>query len=234
MLKGAEPLWIVVACGMPRAPDVANVLVVEAQPIYRAALEQLCADLVGFQVVASCGTATDGLAELARTRPDIAVVDPDLPDSRATAFLRAACMSAGERTRVLVLAADEDSASVYNALAFGVAGYLTKAFTDGAALSDALTAVARGTTVVSPELMRLIASEIRLHAGHGGVRLTRREKDILGLVALGCSAPQIARQLSLSQSTVKTHLRSLYEKLGVSDRAAAVAQAMKRGLVEAV
>jgi two-component system nitrate/nitrite response regulator NarL len=86
--------------------------------------------------------------------------------------------------------------------------------------------------VVSPELMRLIASEIRLHASPDGIRLTRREKDILALVALGCSAPQIARQLSVSQSTVKTHLHSLYEKLGVSDRAAAVAQGMKRGLVE--
>jgi two-component system nitrate/nitrite response regulator NarL len=77
-----------------------------------------------------------------------------------------------------------------------------------------------------------VAREIRLRAGAGRVRLTERERAILRLIADGRSLPAIARELHLAAATVKTHVAHVYEKLGVSERAAAVAEAMRRGLLE--
>jgi two-component system nitrate/nitrite response regulator NarL len=98
-------------------------------------------------------------------------------------------------------------------------------------ICDALIAVARGEVVLPEEVQAGLAAAIRSNAGPK-IHLTPREMDVLrGLVA-GKSAPAIAAELHVSTATVKTHLKTLYEKLGVSDRAAAVAEAMRRGLIE--
>jgi two-component system, NarL family, nitrate/nitrite response regulator NarL len=90
----------------------------------------------------------------------------------------------------------------------------------------------RGHTVIAPSAQSDMAREIRLRARHQQAPLSAREQQILRLVAAGRSAPEIARELHLATATVKTHLLHLYEKLEVSERAAAVAQAMRRGLLE--
>jgi two-component system, NarL family, nitrate/nitrite response regulator NarL len=92
--------------------------------------------------------------------------------------------------------------------------------------------VARGRTVLSPEPQAGVAREIRLRGASDRAAMTARERETLTLIAEGLSAPQIGRVLHLSTATVKTHLRHIYEKLGVSERAAAVAEAMRRGLLE--
>jgi two-component system nitrate/nitrite response regulator NarL len=92
--------------------------------------------------------------------------------------------------------------------------------------------VARGEVVLSSEVQAGLASEIQIRERDERPALTPREHEVLVLTAGGRSAPDIGKQLHLSQSTVKTHLKSLYDKLGVSDRAAAVAEAMRRGLLE--
>jgi two-component system, NarL family, nitrate/nitrite response regulator NarL len=92
--------------------------------------------------------------------------------------------------------------------------------------------VARGRTVLSPELQSGVAGEIRLRSSNDRPVMTVRERETLTLLAEGMSAPQIGQALHLSTATVKTHLQHIYEKLGVSERAAAVAQAMRRGLLE--
>jgi two-component system nitrate/nitrite response regulator NarL len=137
----------------------------------------------------------------------------------------------GLRTRVVMIAARPEPGEVYAALAHGAAGYLTKD-TDARELCDAITAVARGGTVLSAELQAGVAGEIRLRALHSGPVMSVRERETLTLIAEGLSAPEIGRVLHLSTATVKTHLRHIYEKLGVSERAAAVAEAMRRGLLE--
>jgi two-component system nitrate/nitrite response regulator NarL len=97
---------------------------------------------------------------------------------------------------------------------------------------DAVAIVARGGTVLPPDVHAGIAAEIRLSTSGERPVLTPREHQVLMLAADGYSAPQMAKQLHLSQGTVKTHLQNLYQRLGVSDRAAAVAQGMGRGLLE--
>ena len=117
------------------------------------------------------------------------------------------------------------------ALRAGARGYLTKD-ADASELCDAISAVARGRTVLAPQLQAGIAGEIRLRAVHERPFLSDRESEILKLVADGLTAPEIGRRIHLSTATIKTHLQHLYDKLGVSERAAAVAVAMRRGLVE--
>jgi two-component system nitrate/nitrite response regulator NarL len=114
----------------------------------------------------------------------------------------------------------------------GVAGFLTKAATL-AQICDTIAAVARGETVLAPEVQSGLVAELRNRNDHASRPvLSERELQVLRLVAEGLSGPQIGAQLFISASTVKTHVRSALEKLGVSDRAAAVAEAMRRGLLE--
>jgi two-component system nitrate/nitrite response regulator NarL len=97
---------------------------------------------------------------------------------------------------------------------------------------ETIVAVARGEVVLPPWLHSGLASEIRARARDPDPGLTARELDVLRLIAEGRSAPAVGRALHLSTGTVKSHLTSVYEKLGVNDRAAAVAEGMRRGVLE--
>jgi two-component system, NarL family, nitrate/nitrite response regulator NarL len=132
---------------------------------------------------------------------------------------------------VLLLSAHTESAVVFQAVQEGAAGYLSKD-ARRAEIVEAVVDVARGRTVVPPELAAGLAGEIRMRAQPQGPALSERERQVLQAFAKGMSVPQIAAGLFLGVSTVKTHTQRLYEKLGVSDRAAAVAEGMRRGLVE--
>jgi two-component system nitrate/nitrite response regulator NarL len=137
----------------------------------------------------------------------------------------------GDPTRVVLLSAYLDGATAFEAVAAGAAAYLSKD-ADGARIADAIAAVARGETVIGQEVQSGLAQQIRAQRDGRRTLLSEREREVLGHVAEGRSAPEIGRLLFLSTATVKGHLQSLYDKLGVSDRAAAVAEAMRRGLLE--
>ena len=134
-------------------------------------------------------------------------------------------------TRVVLLSAHLESDTVFAAVQAGVSAYLSKAWS-AERICDALLAVSRGEIILPNEIQAGLAAAIRSNAAAAQVHLTPRERDVLGGLAAGKSAPAIAKELHLSTATVKTHLKTLYEKLGVSDRAAAVAEAMRHGLIE--
>jgi two-component system, NarL family, nitrate/nitrite response regulator NarL len=211
---------------------VARIVLVDSQPIFRAGLQHVCRTDERFEVIGAYPNATAGLPAIESRRPDVAVVEYDLPDQSGAALIDA-CHAASEDTRVLILSARRDGADVYDAIAAGAAGYLLKTV-DPVTICTAIDAVATGETVLDPGLHRSVAAEIRLHASRARVDLTVREREVLGLVAEGYSSREIGARLFVSEATVKTHLGKLYDKLGVSSRAAAVAEAMKRGLVETV
>jgi two-component system nitrate/nitrite response regulator NarL len=208
-----------------------RVVVIDPHPLFRAAIAEICTRQTTprLEITKSVGTGREGEAAIRALRPDLAILELDLPDVRGLSLLRR--LSSGVATRFVVLTSQDDGASVYAAFASGAAAYLTKA-ADGAQIWTALRAVVEGDTVISPELHRFVAAEIRLQGIGRQIVLTPRERDVLALVAEGCSALEIGQRLYVSHSTVKSHLGNIYEKLGVSDRAAAVAQAMGRGLVE--
>jgi two-component system nitrate/nitrite response regulator NarL len=132
---------------------------------------------------------------------------------------------------VLLLSAHNESAIVFHALAEGAAGFLPKESTKTEIVNGVLDC-AKGRDVVSPSLAAGLAGEIRRRGEDQAPALTRRESEVLNFIAQGHSIPAIAAELYLAPSTVKTHVQRLYEKLGVSDRAAAVAAAMRRGLLQ--
>jgi two-component system, NarL family, nitrate/nitrite response regulator NarL len=134
-------------------------------------------------------------------------------------------------TRIVLLSAHLEADTVYAAVQAGVSAYLSKAW-PAERICDALVAVARGDIILPNEVQAGLAAAIRSNAAGARIHLTPREREVLGGLAEGKSAPQIAGELHVSPATVKTHLKTLYEKLGVSDRAAAVAEAMRRGLIE--
>jgi two-component system nitrate/nitrite response regulator NarL len=216
---------------MTRGATVGIVLV-DSQPVYRIGLEHVCRQDARLEVIGAYPTAAAGLRAIESRRPDVAVLEFDLPDRRGTALVQA-CRAASPDTRMMMLSARCDGADVYDAIAAGAAGYLLKSV-DAETFCSSIELVAAGETVLDPRLHRLVAAEIRLHAARAAVDLTTREREVLSLVAEGCSSREIGARLFVSEATVKTHLGKLYEKLGVSSRAAAVAEAMKRGLVEMV
>jgi two-component system, NarL family, nitrate/nitrite response regulator NarL len=207
-----------------------RVLAADAQPLYRDAVARAIRERPELELVGEVGDGRDALEAIGMEQPDVAVIDSSLSGLSGEQVLNALTRD-GVRTRVVLMAADAEPCEVYAALAEGAAGYLTKE-ASARELCDAITAVARGRTVLSPELQAGIADEIRLRAPRDRPVMSDRERETLALIAEGLSAPQIGRTLHLSTATVKTHLQHIYEKLGVSERAAAVAEAMRRGLLE--
>jgi two-component system, NarL family, nitrate/nitrite response regulator NarL len=207
-----------------------RVLAADGQPLYRDAVARAIRERPELELVGEAGNGREALKAIGAERPDVAVIDRTLAGLSGEQVLNAVARD-GLCTRVVLLAARADPCEVYAALAEGAAGYLTKD-ADARELCDAITAVARGRTVLSPELQAAVAGEIRLRAPHDRPVLSERERETLTLIAEGLSAPRIGQVLHLSTATVKTHLQHIYEKLGVSERAAAVAEAMRRGLLE--
>lgn len=162
--------------------------------------------------------------------PDVAVVDLKMPGAGGLAVARALARER-LRTRLVLLSAHLDSALAFEALATGARAFVSKD-ADRIEVCETIVAVARGDVVLPSWLHSGLASEIRTRAGEQDVALSAREMDVLRLIAAGSSAPAIGHALHLSTGTVKSHLTSLYEKLGVNDRAAAVAEAMRRGVLE--
>ena len=205
-----------------------TVLVVDDDPGMRDTVVDI---LTGHDIPAiGAGSAAQAL-ELARGGATaVAVVDYRLPGLDGSQIANAVHRDELP-TRVLILSAFSDSELVYRAIEQGAAGYLPKESRQSEIL-DAVLACARGETVVSPAVAGGLAEELRRRAGGVRTLLTPREAQVLTLMARGMSVPAIAQELVLGATTVKTHVGHLYEKLGVSDRAAAVAEAMRRGLIE--
>jgi len=207
-----------------------RVLVADDHPLYREGVVRALSGSGQVEVVAEVGDGREALAEIQEKEPDVALLDYKLPGIDGVAIAHAVTRD-GLATKVLLLSAFTESGLVYEALQTGAAGYLPKE-ARREQIVDSVLAIARGETVVPSELASGLVSEIRMRAAHDTPALTEREREILRLIAEGKSLPQIAKELYLGVTTVKTHVQHLYEKLGVSDRAAAVAEAMRRRLIE--
>ena len=153
------------------------------------------------ELVAEAGDGRDALAVIAAEAPDVALIDGALAGLTAEQVLNAVGRD-GLGTRVMIIAADPEPELVYSAIANGAAGYLTKD-ADASELCEAISAVARGRTVLAPQLQAGIAGEIRLRAVHERPFLSDRESEILKLVADGLTAPEIGRRIHLSTATMK-------------------------------
>jgi two-component system nitrate/nitrite response regulator NarL len=207
-----------------------RVLTGDAQPLFRDAVARTIRQRSAFQLVGEVADGRAALDAIIALRPDVAVLDLPLPELDGDRVLRAVKRD-GLPTRILFLCAGPSPDRAYRAIEDGAAGMLTK---DASAeqLCEAIGAAARGETILSRDVVDGVAHEIRLRAGAVRIRLTERERSILRLIADGRTLPAIARELHLARATVKTHVAHIYDKLDVGERAAAVAEAMRRGLLE--
>ena len=206
-----------------------RVFVADDHPLYREGVVRAIKERPELELVGQCGDGRMAVAHVQEREPDVLLLDIRLPSLGGLQVITALA-DAGSPTRVLVLSAFDEAALVYEATAAGAHGYVTKD-ADRQVICDAIAAVARGRSYFSPDIHDGLASQIRAHRQDERPRLSAREREILALTAEGRSSPEIARLLFLSTSTVKTHLQNIYEKLEVSDRAAAVAQALREGVL---
>lgn len=205
-----------------------RVVVADDHPVYREGIAAAIRERPELDLVGEASNGREALVLIRSMRPDVALLDVRLPSLDGTAV-----MSEVKRglpgTRVLLLSAVTTGNVVYDAIQKGADGFIAKT-ASRREICEALTSVARGNTFLSPELTSGIADEIRGRISEPAV-LTPREHEILVLVAEGLGVQEIGERLSVSSSTVKTHLQRTYQRLGVSERAAAVAEAMRRGLL---
>jgi two-component system nitrate/nitrite response regulator NarL len=216
----------------PRMPPArVQVVVADDHPLFREGIERAVRERPDLELVGSAADGREALERIRELSPRVAVLDMRLPGLDGLQVLNAVTRD-GLPTRVLFLSASGDPELVYQAVQGGAAGYFRKD-SDRQVILDAIAAVARGATVIEPGLQAGVFDQIRVRATTDDrPLLTAREREVLALMAEGASGPQIADRLIIALPTVKTHQARLYEKLGVSDRAAAVAEAMRRGLLE--
>jgi two-component system, NarL family, nitrate/nitrite response regulator NarL len=210
--------------GEPRV----RVLVADDHPAMRGAFARLVREHDQLELV---GEACDGLAAMEMVeavRPDVALVDVRMPELDGLGVL-ARLRAAGSSVRILLISGGDDSEVAHEAIAQGAAGFLSKD-AEEAEISDAIIAVAAGRSVLSDALQSGVLDLIRSRGG-GAVQLSGRERELLELAAGGLTTGEIASRLHLSPNTVKTYWQRLYEKLGASDRASAMAEAIRRGLL---
>ena len=207
-----------------------TVYIAEDHPVFQDAVARAVTSRPEFELA---GTASDGRAALEEIRaldPDVVLLDRLLPGLDGVEVARAIVRD-GLTTRVVMLSSDSSGGVVYDAVKLGVSGFLTKAATIDE-ICDAIAAVARGDTVLAAEVQSGLVSELRERGQPERPVLTERESQVLTLIAEGLSGPEIGERLFISSSTVKTHVKSVLEKLGAPDRAAAVAEGMRRGLIK--
>lgn len=207
-----------------------RVLVVEDHPLFRRGVVALLDAEPDLEVAGTSGTGDEAVEQVARVRPDVVLMDLQLPGRSGIEATRA-IVAAVPGTRVLVLTLFEDEDSVFLALRAGARGYVLKD-ADEAELTGAIRAVARGEAVFSgPVAERLLAFFAAPRpAPKVFPALTDREREILGLIAGGHPNPAIARALSLSPKTVANYVSAIFAKLQVADRAEAMIRAREAGL----
>jgi len=212
---------------------IARVVVVDDHDLARAGLRSLLTGERGIQVIGEAATGREALDLCRRVRPDLVLMDVRMPDMNGLAVTRAIKFES-PATSVILFTMYENADYLVEALQAGAAGYLLK----GASKTEIMSTVRRvlaGDSVLRPDLVLQLLRRMSSQAPEGPVasHLTRREHDVLRLIVLGQTNREIADTLSLTVSTVKTHVEHVIGKLDVSDRTQAAVRAIELGLVSA-
>ncbi|GAB3615241.1 transcriptional regulator [Humibacter ginsengisoli] len=203
-----------------------RLMVADDHPVVRDGIVGMVASAPDVEVV---GEASDGAQAVSLARvldPDVVLMDLRMPGTDGVAATREFARL-GIRARVVILTTFDSDADVLPAIEAGATGYLLKdAPRDD--LLRAIRAAAAGEAVLAPSVASRLMGRVRAPAANA---LSPRELEVLALVADGATNRAVGARMHLSEATVKTHLLSIYAKLGVGDRAAAVAEGFRRGLL---
>jgi len=212
--------------------DVIRVAIVDDQPLFTDGLGRLVGAQEGMEVVGVAHDGESGVKMCVELRPDVILMDINMPimdGVTATGKIRDLLPDA----KILILTVHADDVHVFQGIKAGATGYLLKDCTPED-LSRAIKTVNAGDTIMAPEIARkmLLAFEEADPEQPEAPSLTRRELDIVTAFARGRGNKQIARDLSISEKTVRNHVSNIYKKLHVYDRTQAVLYAIREGLIE--
>jgi DNA-binding NarL/FixJ family response regulator len=202
---------------------VITVLLVDDHRLVRAGLETLVDSAPDMAVVGSAADGAEAVEKAARLRPDVVLMDLSMPGMDGVAATRR-ILAADPGVQVLVLTSFSDNGRVLDALDAGAVGYLLKD-SDPTALLDAVRAVARGESPIDSRVARTMLAARQSRPG--APDLTDREREVLALVGKGLANRQIARTLGITERTVKAHLTSVFQRIGVADRTSAALWAQR-------
>lgn len=192
-------------------------------------LRHMLAGESDISVVGVFGAGKKALRVLGDTAPDIVILDLDLPDMPGDEFIKR--LKAGTpKLDVLVYTARDDWKSVFSALKAGATGYLLKR-TKPKDLIEAIDSLYDGGAPLSPKVARMVIRELHEQSGVGREGLSKKQTEVLRGLDRGLTYREIAKNLSLSPLTVRTHIRNIYEKLGASSKAEAIRKAKKEGFI---
>ncbi|MGM7698034.1 response regulator [Microbacterium sp. A84] len=201
-----------------------SLLLVDDHPVVRDGLRGMYTADPRFEVIGEASNGTEAIAKAAALRPDVIIMDLRMPGSDGVSAIRALAQR-DIPSRILVLTTYDTDSDVVAAIEAGATGYLLKD-SPREELFRATEAAAQGQTTLAPTVAaRLLGRMRRPSSGN----LSQREVEVLDLIARGSTNREAARRLFVSEATIKTHLLHAFAKLGVNDRAAAVAAAFSRG-----
>ena len=205
-----------------------SLLIVDDHPVVRDGLRGMFTADPRFEVLAEAGDGAEAIAAAEKLRPDVILMDLRMPRTDGVTAIKELAKR-GVPSRVLVLTTYDTDSDVLPAIEAGATGYLLKDAPRDE-LFRAVEAAAQGQAVLSPAVATRLMGQMRQPTSEP---LSQRELEVLELIARGSTNREAAKQLFISEATVKTHLLHVYAKLGVNDRAAAVATAFSRGYLTA-
>ncbi|MEV5962583.1 response regulator transcription factor [Kribbella sp. NPDC051952] len=203
-----------------------SLLLVDDHPVVRDGLRGMFESVPGFTVLAEASNGVEAVALAAEHDPDVILMDLRMPGGGGVEAITE-LTRLGARAKILVLTTWDTDTDTLPAIEAGATGYLLKDAPKDE-LFNGVREAAEGRTVLSPAVASRVVSAVRTPAPSP---LAARERQVLALVAKGTSNRDIARELFISEATVKTHLSHLFTKLAVNDRAAAVAKGYELGIL---
>jgi len=200
-----------------------RILIIENQTLVRIGVRTILSAKADFEIVGETNLGAEGLQKFRDLKPDVTILSLRLPDSCAIDTL-SDYFAEEKRAKILVLADTAGDAEISKALKQGALGYICKDISPDE-LVKAIRTVAAGKKYIPSDIAEILT------ANFGSEELTPTETRILQQIVAGKSNKEIAYDLDISENTVKTHVKNVFEKLGVSDRTSAATLAIKRGLV---
>ena len=205
-----------------------RVVVVDDHAIVRRGLDQLLSGTEDLVVVGAAADGSEAVEVVLQTRPDVVLMDLQMPGTDGVTAIRE-ILAQGSDTQVVVLTSFSDSERIIGALDAGAVGYLLKD-ADPDDLLEGVRAAARGESPLHPKAARQLLTSRSSRAATPVTDLTPREVEVLRLVCQGLANKQIARRLGISERTVKAHLTSTFQRIGVVDRTQAALWAERHDL----
>lgn len=209
-----------------------RVLIIDDHTLFRSGIRLLLQRQTGFEVVGEAGNGLEGVKDAKRLHPDVVLLDLHMPDISGLETIPL-LKDEAPQAQIIMLTVSEDAEDLLEALRIGARGYLLKNI-DTAFLLDSIRRAAAGESVMSPQMAGKLVDVMRAPAKSNAAntdKLSPRERQIIIKLARGDSNKEIARELDLSESTVKIHVQGILRKLNLASRVQAAVYAVEHGLM---